>query len=245
MGKRATKLKRWVWVFDTHGDMIDPDAEAAFKQFVGDFKPDFRGHGGDFVDLRGWRRGASAEDRAESMKDDVERAREFLWWYKPDAVTLGNHDHRMVMVGESATDPVHRMAATQCYEQMIDAMGEAEVVPYGKRNFYQHANYRVIHGYASGVYAARKHAQSYCGNVLAGHIHAFSCHTELNIDRTRSHTSGSLCRTDMGYNASHLATLRQENGWLYGFEVGGELVVYEARKVGGHWLFPTEMGGAA
>lgn len=242
--RRATPLKRWVWAFDSHGDMVDPDTLKEFRMFVKSFKPDFRGHGGDFVDLRAWRGGASAEDRADSMRDDVEAGRELLGWFNPQVVILGNHDHRMVKVMERHPDPAHRVAASMCWDAMLDAFDNAKVVPYGKREFHQHGNYKVIHGYASGVYAARKHAQAY-GNCLAGHVHAFTEFTEPDLYRSVSVTSGALCRTDMEYNAGQLGTLRQENGWLYGFEVNGELAVFKARKVGGVWLYPTEMRGAA
>ena len=244
MSKRVKKLKRWVAVFDNHGDMVDPGALAAFKQFCKDFKPDVRIHGGDCIDFRAWRRGADLEDKMESMKADVEAGVEFLSWFKPDVWTMGNHDHRLHRVIESDHNADRRMLAGMLWDRIRDAVPDTKIVPWGKRNSHQYANYKFIHGYCCGMYAAKQAARVY-GNVVMGHVHAPAQDTAAHIDGARGYTSGCLCMVDMPYNAGHQNTMRQANGWVYGFEYNGQLAVYLAEQIGGRWFYPTEMGGVA
>ena len=70
--------RRFVVVSDNHGDMVDGTAKAALQAFLIDFKPEVRVHAGDNWDFRNLRRGATDDERADSLVDDWEAGTEFL-----------------------------------------------------------------------------------------------------------------------------------------------------------------------
>ena len=57
--------------FDIHGDMQDPAVNEVFFKFAEIWKPKIRICGGDLFDLRPLRKGASEDERRESIRDDV------------------------------------------------------------------------------------------------------------------------------------------------------------------------------
>ncbi len=89
---------------DSHGDMIDSKARKAFLDFCDAYRPDIRIHLGDAIDFRGWRKGASPEDKAESMQRDYDMGMQFLRDMGATVWLWGNHDKRVCrrMLGEQA-----------------------------------------------------------------------------------------------------------------------------------------------
>ena len=87
--------KRFVAVADSHGDMIDEESEKAVLAFISDFKPSVRVHLGDAFDFRCLRRGASDEEKADSLEDDWQMGTDFLRKFyeggKENAYLRGNH----------------------------------------------------------------------------------------------------------------------------------------------------------
>lgn len=225
-------MKKWVFATDYHGDRSDPAVEIEFFKFLKSFKPDLKIFGGDLVDLRPLRKGASTDEKNEGLRSDVEAGFKFLKKYKPHVFTFGNHDDRLRETGEGG-GPLAEYAAMG-YNDLLDRCKaqNTQVVPYEKRHYYQLGTHKVIHGFASGVYAARKHSQHY-GPCIFGHIHAFTqapCES-VGIGSPVTWSSGCMCRVDMGYNARHLGTIRQEAGWLYGIITkSGKVEIFSCRS---------------
>ncbi len=239
--------QKFVIAFDNHGDMADPEAVAAFKQFVADWKPDIRIHGGDCFDLRALRGGASVAERMEGMRTDVNAGVDFLRWFRPQVFLAGNHEKRIYKAIEQHPDGNMREHCINLMGDIMDALGDCDVKPWGKRRTYQLANYRVLHGYHSGVYSARQVAQAY-GNAIMGHVHTPGYYELPHIDPTTGYTSGCLCLLDMDYNDGQANTLRQRHGWVHGIIRNGMASPYAvAREPDGEWCVPTEwsdLGGS-
>jgi predicted phosphodiesterase len=237
------KMERWLFVSDTHGDMIDPKAEKALKELVSDFKPTIRIHGGDLWDLRCLRRGASGEETLEDLRADLDAGRDFIEWFKPTHFLRGNHDERLVDAMESHNPVLRRFACTE-WQSIVDhlkAVGCRKILPYGKRHgVLQYKTIAFCHGFSAGIYAAAAHARIY-GNVVFGHTHAIDAFSIPGIQERVGRNAGCLCRLDMAYNRGQLNTLRQSHGFAYGFLArNGAHRVFQAQEIYGKWLFPTE-----
>ena len=67
-----------IFIADTHGDLVCPDAVKVVKQFIEDWKPKHRIHLGDVWDFRALRKGASPEERMEGISYDYSCGVELL-----------------------------------------------------------------------------------------------------------------------------------------------------------------------
>jgi hypothetical protein len=241
--KKAGKLVRWVAVFDTHGDMIDPGAEQAFNEFVKGWKPTVRIAGGDHFDYRSLRRGAKGtEEERERLGGDHDAGCAFLRSYKPTVFLRGNHDERLWDAAKSGDGKLFDLASYMVPEVEAAIGPNCAMLPYDKRaGVYTLGDTRFVHGYASGIYAARQVADIY-GRCVMGHVHAVSAHHPPSLDRRAGYTSGCLCKLDMDYNRSHMRTLAHGHGWAYGVLTdSGHVQVWLAQRTGNDWLFPSEM----
>ena len=234
-------MKRFVAVFDNHGDMVDAKALAAFREFVKHWKPEVRIHGGDCFDLRALRKGASKDEEFEDLAPDIEAGLDFLSWYKPTHFLRGNHDERL-WDAASGKNPIAARFAALTIEEVMDALGGAKMYPYCKRNGVMRLGHlKVIHGYHSGVTAARQAAQVY-GSVLLGHVHTVDQYSIPGVERRIGRSCGCLVKLDMPYNRAQANTLRQSHGWGYGFIYpSGDYQYFQAECVNHSWTFPTEV----
>jgi hypothetical protein len=115
-------------------------------------------------------------------------------------------------------------------------------VMYNKRHgVHQFGDRKLLHGYASGIGAARKHALIF-GDCWIGHLHSVECVTTERHDSAECRVIGTLAKLELGYNETQLGTLRQAAGFLYGVVFpNGRTVAWQAQAVDGVWLFPSEM----
>lgn len=240
-----SRLKRWLFCTDSHGDMIDPSAEKAFLDFKKQWKPDITIHGGDFMDLRALRKGASDEERNEGVKADIERGVGFVRSAGVQVLLWGNHDYRLV---RGVRDGCGRLReyASLLHNALLDQLDGIQHIPYGKRHgVYTLGDLRIVHGYHSGIYAARQAAQCY-GRVMMGHVHTSSSFVMSTLDPTEGFTVGCLCNLDMDYNIGHANTLRQNHGWSYGLLApDGKTTAWQARQMGDKWIIPSEFSGTS
>lgn len=224
----------WCAVGDTHGDMIDRRADRAFRSFVGAYRPKIRVHVGDFIDARALRNGASEEEKRESMACDFDRAMEFMEWYRPTHVCLGNHDIRLwdtMRKGGPLADYCKQLIGEWntfakkigCKVKTYDA--EKGVMKIGRMKF--------AHGFFCGTNAARQMAQAF-GSVMFGHGHAIDVASSPADHRRAARMIGCLCRLRFTYNRAHVAALRQAHGWAYGpLFRNGSYQAFQAEMIGG------------
>lgn len=228
--------------FDIHGDMQDLPTRKAFFEFAAIWKPKLRICGGDLWDFRPLRAGASDDEKRETMRGDFKAGVKWFNEFKPTHFIRGNHDERLWQLAES-----DRGVASDYAQEMI---GEVEtmmgrhkcsMLPYHKRDgVLRIGSLKILHGFASGVYAARQTALVY-GSALFGHVHTIDEHSIPGLERRVARSCGALCRLDMDYNARQMNTLRQANGWAYGVihEKTGHYNVWQAEQIDGKWMLPT------
>jgi len=232
------KHRRFVLIADPHGDEIDEETERALFRFLADFKPQVRIHAGDNWDFRNLRRGASDDEKAHSLEQDWDMGAEFFRRYfdggSENHFLRGNHDERLWhfagnasgLLRDYATDGIKRVEA-------LVKRANAKMLPYDSRaGVLKLGELRIIHGYAAGIGAARKHAIVY-GNCLFGHTHNCDVAASENCDGiAEARGIGACCKIDMPYNSHQTAKLRHQNAFCYGllFE-DGSYQLNHAKKI--------------
>jgi hypothetical protein len=242
-----TKPIRFVVASDPHGDQVDAETETALFAFIADFKPQLRIHGGDNWDFRNLRRGASDDEKAHSLEDDWQAGSDFMRRFfdggSQNHFLRGNHDERLWNFAHSATgllrDYAHDGIAR--VEKLI-AKSRAKMLPYDSRlGVLKLGALKVIHGYAAGIGAARKHAIVY-RNCLFGHTHncdVAGAESDEGVSEARG--IGACCRLDMPYNAHQTGKLRHQNAFCYGllFE-DGTYQINQAKKIDGRFYVASD-----
>lgn len=228
------KTKTFVICSDLHGDLQDKPAVKAFHKFLGEFNPDIRIFAGDAWDFACLRGGAkeTEDERGRSLQEDWIAGEEFLTKYfsggKEKVMMAGNHDLKRIMALTRMQDARlkdYGYHMLNDYDSLFKSLGAASY-PYCKRKgVYRLGEYNVLHGYAAGIYSARKHAMSY-GNCFFGHTHAKVEFSNETLETTRAVNIGCLCQLDHEYNATHLTTLRQEHSWAYGVLFANGKLIY-------------------
>lgn len=235
-------VKRWVAVFDNHGDRADQRSVTVLWEFMRDWRPEIRIHGGDCFDFRPFRRKASDQERREATGADFEAGCSFLHTFEPTHFLRGNHDERMWDLAKSDDGPVADYARRTIDDIMAVLPDDCIMYTYDKRKgVCQIGQLRIVHGYSHGQFAVRQLAQVY-GAALMGHTHAIDQYTVPRLKREVGRSCGCLCKLDMDYNRGHIQTLRQEHGFAYGILLrDGSFHMWQAMPIHGRWYFPTEV----
>jgi len=240
------KSERFVIAADNHGDMIDPVTEKALFNFMKDFKPTIRIHLGDNFDFRNLRKGASDDEKAQSLKDDWNSGEDFVRRFydggKHNVFLRGNHDERLFDLANT-TIGVMRDYAHDNIERFnsIFSKAKADVLPYDSRHgVYELGNIKCIHGYFAGKTAVQRHAAVY-GNCVFGHIHSIdSCAVERHDEPGESRSIGALCKVDMEYNKKMPSHLRHNNGWVAGtLYSDNTYALFQTTRVGDNFTCST------
>lgn len=234
--------ERFVFVSDTHGDHVATGVMSIFQEWMKDWKPTIRLAGGDHFDFRWLRSRASDNEKAEEIQADITAGLDFLRWFKPTTMLMGNHDDRLNRAKESYIGAVKGLGLH--IQEEIDAAlpSGCEVLPYCKRNGVKRiGDVSFIHGFGSGINSLRRAGFVY-GRVAQGHLHSVERLPVERHERGFAISAGCMCALDLGYNAAHLATLRQQHGWIYGVvRRNGGVVLWQAYEQGGAWILPSEM----
>lgn len=244
------KPKRFIIVGDNHGDMVCPVTSKAVYEFIKDFKPQVRIHGGDGFDLRALRHGASAEEKWGSLKGDWDCGSEFvskLFQGGSENFYLeGNHCGFRLRELAQSMDGVHRDYATEAlerFEGLIKGKYRAKMFPYDARlGILKYGHLKVIHGYFAGKNACARHAAVY-GNVIAHHVHTIEAFpVESDIGPSEARQNGCCCTIDMHYNAKMPNKLRHRNGWMYGYLFeDGTYQVFNTMRIGDNFYAAKEI----
>lgn len=238
-------FERFTFASDLHGDRADAATLKAFYEFEKIWKPKHRVFGGDLIDLRNLRKGASQEEKCESMRADIDAGQGFLSTWKPTNWIRGNHDERLWETAASAQDGILADYAQRgCSEfEALCARTKTKMLPYHKRDgVLRIGHLKMLHGFHCGVYAARQTALIY-GSTLFGHIHCIDEHSIPGLERRVARAVGCLCSTDMDYSSRQPNTLRQANGWAYGVinSKTGSYFVWQAESIEGKWILPEKL----
>lgn len=236
---------KFIFSSDLHGDMADAGAVGAFHEFCKVWDPKkkaIRVFGGDLFDFRAIRKGASQEEKSESMRSDVEAGMMFLERYRPKHYLRGNHCERLWELAETTgVQADYAQYACMDIESKCKRL-KINMLPYHKRHgILKIGHLKMLHGFASGVNAARVTGIVY-RSCLFGHIHAILEHSIPDLDHCVARSVGCLCQLDMPYNARHVNTLRQAHGWAYGLinSKTGSYKVWQAERTDDSWLLPTD-----
>ena len=230
---------KWVIAYDTHGDMIDKSVESDFFQFVDDFQPDLRIHGGDAFDFRPIRSGVDQNEKMESMKVDVEAGLEFMNRLKPDVWLMGNHDDRLHRTMEHAADGIARQHAHDIWDGICKALPNTQTLPYGAGNdsIYHIGDLSVLHGSQTGMYVSKQVAEHAASSAIMGHVHSSAMFPLANAKGHVGYTSGCMCNLKMQYARQWRSALKWNHGWAYGYEDAGQASVFLAIKRHNRWNY--------
>ena len=241
------KHRRFVVASDSHGDQVDPETERALFAFIADFKPQLRIHAGDAWDFRNLRRGASDDEKAHSLEDDWQAGSDFLRRFfdggRENHFLRGNHDERLWHFAHSATGLLRDYAHDGIKRvEKLAAKSRAKMLPYDSRlGVLKLGALKVIHGYAAGIGAARKHAIVY-RNCLFGHTHncdVAGAESDEGVSEARG--IGACCKLDMPYNAHQTGKLRHQNAFCYGLLFdNGTYQLNQAKKIEGRFYAASD-----
>lgn len=218
-------MYNFIFASDLHGIEQHKKAVAAFKTFVDDFDPGYtsiRVFGGDLWNLAALRRQADEYEKNIRLKEDFQAGLEFLEWYKPQVLLVGNHDQRLWDAVKR--ERVNRTGwLAELAESYLDQFKEfaqnmnIKVLPYDKRRgIYRVHGLSFAHGYGAGENLTSNMTKAY-GHVVHGHGHRIERVTEMHAnEKVTGYQVGCLCRDDMDYTRADLGTLKQQQGWAYG-----------------------------
>ncbi len=245
--------KEFIIATDTHGELICPDYKKRILQFCKDHPKARRYHLGDFLDLPQLRRGAGDEDRAHSLREDIQAGIGFIREYRPEVMTLGNHDHRLFLLADSGRECLEVDFAKQLRDQILKELdhigcktleydvekGWHEIGPSGAKS----GPKLIGHGYVSSMYPAKVNC-SHWGSTVTGHVHCFDYHQLDNLAHSESYVVGcGIGSIKQEYNRTHRRRLKHQVGFAYGVicDRSGEWILWNIKKTKeGKWLDPTK-----
>lgn len=227
-------------VADNHGDKANGKAVAAALDFKKSFRPEVRIHLGDGFNFECLRKNASEQERRAPILGDIAAGEQFIDEFNPTYYLRGNHDERLWKLLDSDNGEMRDIAG-EWTTRIEKHLRRAFVLPYHKRKgVLEIGQQSFIHGFHNGVNAVRQAAQIW-GDVVMGHIHAFDSASLPGAQRKIGRSCACLCDVDQEYNSAQANTLRQSNGFYYGFITPkGAYQFFQAESLGGSWYFPTE-----
>ncbi len=207
---------------DPHGDQVDGVTRDALFAHIKELKPVIRIHLGDNWDLRNLRKGATDDEKAESMKEDWEMGVDFMRQFfdggKINHFLRGNHDERVYKFQESCSG-VLRDYADEAVKKLESTVkrSRANMLPYDSRlGILRLGSMKCVHGYFSGKNACARHAAVY-RQVLFGHVHTDEAYpVESDEGPKEARSIACICKIDMSYNQHQANKLRHRNGWASG-----------------------------
>jgi hypothetical protein len=175
-----SKLTKFIFASDSHGDMADPEALAALYEFTKDFGGSsvLKIAGGDQYDFRSLRKGVGTDkEGAESLQADIEEGKDFFTRWRPNVWLWGNHEHRLDAAQGSGSALVRDYC--QGVKDHVNAharkCGAKVILPYhADKGVYRVGPVAMIHGYAHGANSTvvqGLHYSPFGGALIHGHTH--------------------------------------------------------------------------
>lgn len=233
-------LERFIAVGDNHGDLVDEKVAEVMFDFKRSFRPTVRIHAGDCWNFAAFRRGATEQEQRSELKPDIVAGKDYMRRFNPTVFLAGNHDQRLWDLCKS-DDKKLALAGEKILEDILPTFKKAQFYEYNKTTgIHRYGDTNFLHGYCHGIYAAKACAAAY-GKSAMWHVHAPDMASVARIDGAVGYTSGCQCTLEQDYNRSHISTLRQNHGFIYGFKLpNNTLQIFQAFPKDGNWLFPTE-----
>lgn len=250
MARRTNEPVKFIAAGDNHGDMADPDAVDALRQFISEWKPQVRVMLGDCFDFRSLRRGAGNDaEAAESLRSDIDAGISFLRMFRPTVYLKGNHEHRASNLAVTSGSAIVRDYCLDLDATITSAARQAGaklVLDYhAERGVYRLGPVAFIHGYAHGLNATAEQGRHYAdrgGALIHGHTHTLS---QVNLTKHgggAAFSAGCLCQKEaMSYASSRLATSRWGSGFAAGWVDGDDWKVFLVHRVGSRWIWQTDL----
>lgn len=205
-------------VADNHGNCIDVETETKLFSVIKEFKPDLRVHLGDCVNLNAWRDGASAVEKNDSIATDVDAGVAFIKKFRPDVMTMGNHDYRLIKRSREGNADT-REYATAMLDRMNTALRSCGTKTFAwgvKEGVWQIAGQRFIHGYSAGLTATLTMGRSF-GRCVHGHNHTGDIIWLPTYDGGFAQSVPSLCKnSDMEYQKGQINAFKHVEGFALG-----------------------------
>lgn len=238
--------RRLVVCADNHGDMQNDRAVDAILGFNEAYKPQVRVHLGDNWDFRNLRRGASDEEKRDSLEDDwlagISFVKRFFKGGKENYFLRGNHDERVYNAADACSG-MARDYAHDCIKRMDSLFKNvgAKVLPYDSElGVLELGQLSLLHGYFASQNAVANHARTY-GDCVIGHLHGIETATVPSRNPATATCIGSLCNNRMRYLASKPGKLKHRNGFGYGLLFDdGTYLLNVAKEVNGRFVAPTD-----
>jgi len=231
-----------IFLADTHGDLVCPKAVKVVKQFIEDWQPKHRVHLGDVWDFRSLRKGASPEERMEGISYDYSCGMELLDWYRPNFLTMGNHDFRLWRAAqESSSGMLAELCAIKA-QDTEDELRKMKIkwVPWNVSSYLSIGSLKLIHGFRATMYPAKAHFEHW-GSCIHGHTHKPDIYHARHIDSGTAHSVGTLAdMTQMSYADHHAAKLGWRNSFAYGLHntKTNKHEIWQVVKEGNDWISP-------
>ena len=212
--------KKFVACGDSHGNLVCEKTKRKFLDFVAEWKPHYRIHLGDFVDAPSLRKGCSIEESSLGISNDFQAGIEFIREYRPNYLTLGNHDDRIWLHSTHCANGILREHCAELAEAAEQEFRKLKIqwVPYHVSRYLQmpEGGPKLLHGFLAGMNPAKAHFERF-GSCLFGHVHAPSSYIAKHIDQGQAYALG--CMADIGqmdYAKKFPNMLGWRRGWIYG-----------------------------
>ena len=234
----------WIAAADNHGSLGCPVAQKKLLDFCATWKPKHRIHLGDNWDFSPLRRGASQEEKADGIAEDYQAGMDFLDAYKPNFLTLGNHDDRIWLNSTHAPDGILRERCQELARASEAAFKKRKIafVPYHVKNYLRmpEGGPLLIHGFRATMHPARSHFENW-GEVIHGHTHRPDAYHARHIFGSQSFSVGCMADMDrMTYADRTTGKLAWRQGFLYGLinSKTGRWQAWHAINENGTWISP-------
>jgi hypothetical protein len=237
---------------DYHGQHGCRDTLAALERHIKELKPKHRICLGDMFDMACLRKGARSQDGEswEGLLQDQTAGYMALERLRPTVFLNGNHEYRLYQAAEEAASGIVReycQDGVNKLEKYLRKMG-CKVYPYHyDQGVHRIGSVAFVHGYTANVAAVKQHAEIYAdpgGAVVMGHIHRIEAVQAVRHGGAKGYSYGCLADIPkLTYAALRPATMRWENGWVFGIVGKGKknFKIWQAEKTAGKWILPTNL----
>jgi hypothetical protein len=237
-------FKRFIIASDNHGALVHKESVQKLLDFSETWDAHYRIHLGDNFDFACLRGAAGPEEKACGLSEDFSAGLAFLDGFKPQYLTLGNHDQRIWQMAQSVSNGVLREHCQGLAESAERHFAKRRIkwVPYRVGAYLRmpEGGPKLIHGFHSGVNPAKIHFERY-GPCVHGHVHSPNQYTGRHIDQGEAFSIGCIGDINqMEYADRHTAKL----GWRQGFAYGiintktGDTKIWQVTKEGDTWISP-------